>query len=173
AADLRLARAAGQRQGRARVLGATLGIVIVAILGLGFVYAQPPAALSSATPVILSNGAVRIPLASFQGETLRRFVVQIDGHPVRFIAVPVDQQGHIATAFDACVICGPRGYYQEGKGIFCLHCGSVINPASIGRQGGCNPIPLNSRVEGGDLVLGAADLKAGVSTFATAAAPRM
>jgi FTR1 family protein len=172
-ADLRLARAAGQRQGRARALGATLGIAIVAVLVLGFVYAQPPAALSSATPVEVSNGAVRIPLSSFKGETLRRFVAQIDGHPVRFIAVPVDQQGHIATAFDACVICGPKGYYQEGKGIFCLHCGSVINPASIGRSGGCNPIPLASRVEGGDLVLTAADLQAGVATFATAAAPRM
>ena len=173
AADIRLARAAGQRQGRARALGATLGIAIVAVLVLGFVYAQPPAVLSSATPVTVTNGVVRIPLSSFKGEKLERFVVQIDGHPVRFIAVPVDKQGHIATAFDACVICGPRGYYQEGNGIFCLHCGSVINPASIGRSGGCNPIPLHSRVEGGNLVLTAADLGAGVSTFATAAAPRM
>jgi FTR1 family protein len=173
-ADARLARAAGQRQGRARAIGATLGIAIAAVLVLGFVYSQPPAALSSATAVALDGGAVRIPLSSFQGETLRRFVTQIDGQPVRFIAVPVDKEGHIATAFDACVICGPRGYYQEGKGIFCLHCGSVINPASIGRSGGCNPIPLKSRVEGGNLVLTAADLQAGVATFApTAPAPRM
>jgi len=173
AADLRLARAAGRRQGRARVLGATLGIAIVAVLGFGFVYAQPPAALSSATPVTVAGGVVRIPLSSFKGEKLERFVVQIDGHPVRFIAVPVDRQGHIATAFDACLICGPHGYYQEKGGIFCLHCGSVINPASVGRQGGCNPIPLNSRVEGRDLVLAASDLQAGVSTFAPAAAHRM
>jgi high-affinity iron transporter len=173
-ANSRLARASGQRQGRARALGATLGIAIVAVLILGFVYSQPPAALSSATPVEVSGGAVRIPLSSFKGETLRRFVTRIDGHPVRFIAVPVDKEGHIATAFDACLICGPRGYYQEGKGIFCLHCGSVINPASIGRAGGCNPIPLNSRVESGNLVLTTADLQAGVATFSpTSAAPRM
>jgi high-affinity iron transporter len=175
-ADLRLARAAGRRQGRARAWGATLGIAILAILGLGFVYAQPPASLSAATPVEVtggSGGVVRIPLASFHGQKLERFVVQIDGRPVRFIAVPVDSQGHIATAFDACLICGARGYYQEGSGIFCLHCGSVINPASIGRAGGCNPIPLASRVEGRDLVLAAADLAKGVSTFATGSAPRM
>src|SRR5262249_8314882 len=67
----------------------------------------------------------------------------------------------------------PRGYYQEGKGIFCLHCGSVINPASIGRSGGCNPIPLGSRVLGGDLVLSAADLRAGVGTLSSTAAPRL
>src|SRR5882724_6050117 len=168
AADLRLARA--------RAWGVTLGIVILAILGLGFVYAQPPASLSSATPVTViggSNGVVRIPLTSFHGQKLERFVVQIEGKPVRFIAVPVDSQGHIATAFDACLICGPRGYYQGGNGIFCLHCGSVINPASIGREGGCNPIPLASRVEGRDLVLAAADLAKGVATFAAAPAPRM
>ena len=124
-------------------------------------------------PVDITAGFVRIPLTTFHGEKLERFVVSIDGRPVRFIAVPVDKQGHIATAFDACVICGPHGYYQEGQGLFCLHCGSVINPASVGRSGGCNPIPLNSRVEGGNLVLSANDLKAGVSTFASTAAPRM
>jgi len=175
-ADRRLARAAGRRQGRSRAWGATLGIAILAILGLGFVYSQPPASLSSATPVAViggSGGVVRIPLTSFHGKKLERFVVQIEGKPVRFIAVPVDSQGHIATAFDACLICGPRGYYQEGNGIFCLHCGSVINPASIGREGGCNPIPLASRVEGRDLVLSAADLAKGATTFATVAAPRM
>jgi high-affinity iron transporter len=172
-ADLRLARAAGQRQGRARVLGATLGIAILALLGFQFVYAQTPVTLSPATPVEMSGGVVRIPLSSFHGQKLERFVVEIDGHPVRFIAVPVDSQGNIATAFDACVICGPRGYYQDSGGLFCLHCASVINPASIGRSGGCNPIPLASHVEGKDLVLAAADLAAGARTFATATAPGM
>src|SRR5262249_30023633 len=98
-ADRRLARAAGRQQGRARALGATLGLAILAVLGLDFVYAQPPATLSAATPVTVTGGVVRIPLASFHGQTLQRFVVQIEGRPVRFIAVPVDAQGHIATAF--------------------------------------------------------------------------
>ena len=50
-AAARLERAGSQRQARARVLGATLGVVILAALGLGFVYSQPPAALSAATAV--------------------------------------------------------------------------------------------------------------------------
>ncbi|HXO19370.1 MAG TPA: FTR1 family protein, partial [Thermoanaerobaculia bacterium] len=44
AAAGRLERAAERRQGRARVLGGTLGIAILAALGLGFVYSRPPAA---------------------------------------------------------------------------------------------------------------------------------
>jgi high-affinity iron transporter len=169
AAAARLERAAERRQGRARVLAGTLGIAVVAMLGLGWVYSRPPATLSPATPVAPgADGAVRIPLASFKGQALRRFVVTLGGQTVRFIAVPVDAQGHIATAFDACLVCGPRGYYQEGGNIVCLHCGSLIYPPSIGRQGGCNPIPLASRVEAGDLVLAAADLAAGGRHFAAA-----
>ena len=168
-AAARLERAAERRQGRARMLGGSLGIAILAALGLGFVYSRPPASLSPATPVAAgADGAVRIPLASFHGQALRRFVSTIGGRPVRFIAVPIDAQGHIATAFDACLICGARGYYQEGGNVVCLHCGSLIYPPSIGRTGGCNPVPLPSHVEGGSLVLAAADLAAGGRYFGAA-----
>jgi high-affinity iron transporter len=169
-AAARLERAGSQRQARARTLGATLGLIILAGLGLGFVYAQPPAALSPATPVSVGpGGAVRIPLSTFQGTKMERFQVTVEGRPVRFIVIPVEAGGPFATAFDACMICGPRGYYQEGPNITCLHCGSAIYPPSIGQPGGCNPIPLASRVEGGDLVLSGADLAAGGAHFGSGA----
>ncbi len=172
-AAARLEKAGSRRQGRARVLGATLGLIIVAALGLGFVYTQPPAVLSAATAVeVGGDGAVRIPLSTFQGTKLHRFQATVDGRPVRFIALPVEpveKGGRIATAFDACVICGPRGYYQEGPNITCLHCGSAVYPPSIGQPGGCNPVPLASRVEGGNLVLTAVDLSAGAHLFVPAA----
>jgi uncharacterized membrane protein len=166
-AAARLERAGSRRQARARVLGASLGVVILAALGLGFVYAQPPAALSPATPVAVSaDGKVHIPLASFEGTKLRRFQATIDGRAVRFIAIPIEKGGPIATAFDACLICGARGYYQEGPNVVCLHCASVVYPPSIGQAGGCNPVPLPSRVQGPDLVLAAADLAHGGHLFA-------
>ncbi|HYO14685.1 MAG TPA: DUF2318 domain-containing protein, partial [Thermoanaerobaculia bacterium] len=133
----------------------------------GFVYAQPPAALSPATPVDRgADGAVRIPLSTFRGTVLQRFAVTIDGTPVRFFAIPVEEGGEIATAFDACEICGTRGYWQDGLSVTCLHCGSAIYPPSIGQKGGCNPIPLPSRVEGDALVLSGSDLAAGAAIFA-------
>jgi high-affinity iron transporter len=169
-AAARLERAGSRRQARARVLGSAMGVVILAALGLGFVYAQPPAALSPATPVeVGADGKVRIPLATFQGTALRRFQVTIGGRPVRFFAVPIEAGGPIATAFDACVICGPRGYYQDGPNVTCLHCGSAIYPPSIGQAGGCNPVPLPARTEGNQLVLAADDLAAGGRLFTSAA----
>jgi uncharacterized membrane protein len=95
--------------------------------------------------------------------------VTIEGVGVRFIAVPIDEKAaEIATAFDACDICGAKGYFQDGTSITCLHCHSAIYPPSIGQRGGCNPAPLPSRREGGDLVIAASDLAAGAPRFAEA-----
>jgi high-affinity iron transporter len=165
-AAARLEKAGSRSQSRSRVLGATLGLIILAALGLGFIYSRPPAALSAATPVTAgADGKVRIPLATFQGTALRRFQTAVAGQTVRFFAIPIAKGGPIATAFDACLLCGPRGYYQESGNVICLHCGSVIYPPSIGQTGGCNPVPLTSKVEAGDLVLTAADLAAGSHLF--------
>jgi FTR1 family protein len=186
AAAARLERAVAERQARARVWGGSLGVAILAALGLGFVYSRPPATLSPATPVAVgADGMVRLPVADFRGTALRRYVVTLGtvgtlgraggggdrsrSAAVRFIAVPLDDPSKpgaaIATAFDACEICGAKGYYQEGGNVTCLHCGSTIYPPSIGQHGGCNPIPLPSRRQGGELLLRAADLAAGAPLF--------
>jgi high-affinity iron transporter len=180
AAAARLERAAAERQARARVWGGSLGVAILAALGLGFVYSRPPATLSPATPVAVGgDGLVRLAVADFHGTALRRYVVTLGTlgtgrATVRFIAVPLDDPGKpgaaIATAFDACEICGAKGYYQEGGNVTCLHCGSTIYPPSIGQHGGCNPIPLPSRRQGGELLLRAADLAAGAPLFDPSAA---
>jgi high-affinity iron transporter len=169
-AAARLARARDDRQARARVWAGALGVTILVALGIGFVYSRPPAELSPATPLTAdAGGMVRVPIGSFSGTALRRFVVTIGGTPVRFIAVPLDDPRKpatvIATAFDACEICGAKGYYQEGGNVTCLHCGSTIYPPTIGQRGGCNPIPLPSRRQGDQLALRAADLAAGVALF--------
>ena len=171
-AAARLEKAEGRSQTRARTVGALLGFAILAVVGLGFVYAQPPASLSPASPAeVGADGQVRIPLSMFQGSTaLQRFSSTVGGKPVRFIAIPIEEGGEIATAFDACLICGPQGYYQEGPSVTCLHCGSAIYTPSIGQAGGCNPVPLPSRVEGDQLVLAASDLGRGAELFQTAGA---
>ena len=54
-----------------------------------------------------------------------------------------------------------QGYYQKGTNVICKNCGSAIFVPTIGHAGGCNPIPLESRVEGDQLVIPAAKLLAG------------
>ncbi|HXU45981.1 MAG TPA: Fe-S-containing protein, partial [Thermoanaerobaculia bacterium] len=113
-AERRLERATERRQGRARVFAGALGLAILAVLGLGFVYSEKPVALSRATPLAVTDGAVRIPLSALADTKLHRYSAEIAGASVRFIAIQV-KPGDVATAFDACLICGPKGYYQDGS----------------------------------------------------------
>jgi FTR1 family protein len=172
AADRRLERAAEQLQVRSRRWAGVLGLVILAVLGLGWVYSAKPKALSAATPLEVVGGQVSLPLAELADSKLHRYQVEIGGRSIRFIAIQV-APGEVAAAFDACLICGPHGYYQEGSNIVCLHCGSAVYPPTIGQPGGCNPIPLASKSVGGQLVIAASDLAQSSAFPAAGGMPNM
>src|SRR5205807_10569165 len=42
---------------------------------------------------------------------------------------------------------------QDGQNVVCRHCASAIFIPSIGDQGGCNPISVPARLDGGYIVL--------------------
>lgn len=138
--------------------------VFILLITAEFIYTRQATALSTPTPVAFDNGAVRIPVASVSDGNLHRFALQDDGVSVRFIVIEKPDHA-LATAFDACEICGTQGYYQKGPEVICRNCGSDIVIATIGTRGGCNPIPLKSRVEGSTLVIDEAALEPGVKTF--------
>lgn len=164
-ADERLRRLDARRQGRVRAMAGTLGIAILALLGLGFTYTNT-AEETPVEPVTLAgDGTVRLPLAELGENELHRYRVEVDGQPVRFIAMRLGD-GEVVAAFDACVICGAKGYSQKGGEVLCLHCASAIFPPSIGRPGGCNPIPLEFRTEGQELVVAAGGLAEAADLFA-------
>ncbi|HVS03852.1 MAG TPA: Fe-S-containing protein [Thermoanaerobaculia bacterium] len=163
-AEARLRRHQDRRQRHSRLLAGAVGLGVMSLLGMSFAYSQQPQQLSPAEPVALSAGAVRIPLARIAGGGLHRFTAEVDGRQARFIALEI-APGEVVAAFDACVICGPRGYYQAGSEVVCMHCSSAIYPPSIGQPGGCNPVPLEFRVEGDDLVIAAASLAPGTALF--------
>jgi uncharacterized membrane protein len=163
-AEQRLRLLEARRLTRTRAFLGTLGIVILALLGLGFTYANR----AEETPVealeLAADGAVRLPLARLGEGELHRYAVEVDGRPVRFIAMRLGS-GEVVAGFDACVICGPEGYTQQGAEVVCLHCSSAIYPPTIGRPGGCNPVPLEFEVAGSELVVTAAGLEAAAALF--------
>ena len=164
AAARRLARLDERRQKRNRAFAGSVGIAILALLGLGFTYGQT----APTTPVeelSVEGGEVRVPLAALGEGELHRYAVDVGGHPVRFIAMRLGGD-EIVAAFDACIICGAKGYTQEGGEVLCQHCASAILPQTIGRPGGCNPIPLEHSVEGDALVVTTAALGAAADVFA-------
>lgn len=165
AAQVRLRRLEARRQHRTRAFAGTLGIAILALLGLGFTYSNS----AEETPVepiaVGTDGMVRIDLGALPANELHRYSVELDGYPVRFIAMKLGS-GEVVAAYDACVICGAKGYTQEGGEVLCQHCSSAVYPPTIGRPGGCNPIPFEFDVAGDELVVAAAELGAGADVFA-------
>jgi uncharacterized membrane protein len=49
--------------------------------------------------------------------------------------------------------------------VICRNCGAAIYIPSIGESGGCNPIAVKSRVEGGQVIVDVSALSNAVSTI--------
>lgn len=76
--------------------------------------------------------------------------------------------GVIRAAFDACDVCWPagKGYVQQGDQMICRNCGRKFDSVKINEvKGGCNPAPLNRRIEGDRLIIQKADILEGLQYF--------
>jgi FTR1 family protein len=153
-AALRKAQWSARRERLWMTASCVASCAFILMITAEFVYARQSTALSPSVPVALQNGAVRIPMASVSDGILHRFELQDGGVNVRFIVIQKPDHT-LATALDACAICGTQGYYQKGSEVICRNCGSAIVISTIGIKGGCNPIPLKSHVEGAMLVIDA------------------
>lgn len=129
-----------------------------------FIYAKSVNALSPATPVSFSDGAVSIPLAQVSDGDLHRYVARENGTDVRFLLYR-KPDGKVVAVFDACQICGPVGFFKGSNGIVCKNCAAPINSQSVGTPGGCNPVPLKSSATSDAIVIQEADLLSGASMF--------
>jgi uncharacterized membrane protein len=163
-AERRKQMAQARRQQRWQRLAGVAGIAIISFLCLDFVYARGPAVLSPAETVTPQNGAMVLPLARLNDGLLHRFSFGENGKSLRFFVVKIDAE-RLGVAFDACENCGDQGYYQEAGAIFCMNCVAEINPATIGLEGGCNPIPLPHAVQAGSLRIMVDDLREGMKFF--------
>ena len=143
----------------------TFSFVFIAMVTAEFIYTQGVSALSPATEVAFVNGRVSIPLAQVSDGDLHRFQATENGTAIRFWLYQ-KPDGKIATVFDACEICGSRGFYKTANGVACQNCGAPINPQSVGTTGGCNPVPLKATQTADAVILQETDIAAGGRMFA-------
>lgn len=163
-AEQRRQRWEQRRERRWMTATAVTAFVVLVALTAEYVYARGAAELSPATPVEAVGDAVRIPVAAVNDGALHRFLLRHNRTGIRFLVIR-RPDGRLATALDACQICGPQGYYQRGGNVICKNCSAVIYIPSIGLPGGCNPIPVEAHVEGGQLVIPLSELLGGESVF--------
>jgi FTR1 family protein len=163
-AALRKARWTARRERLWMTASCAASCVFILFITAEFIYARESAALSTPQEVTFDHGAVRILVNTVSDGNLHRFLIDDQGVHVRFIVIEKPDRS-IAVALDACAICGTQGYYQKGPEVICKNCGSDIVIATIGTTGGCNPIPVNARVDNGILIVDEAAFEGGTRLF--------
>lgn len=162
----RKARAAVRREWRWFATVACLIVFISFTIGAEAVRAGQKVELSPAEPVHpIGDGSIHVAVDSVDDRNLHRFgYTTADGTVVRFIIIRKSETSY-GVAYDACELCGSAGYYQKGKKIICRKCDVVMNIPTIGFPGGCNPIPLQFKMDNGAIVIQSADLDSHVDIF--------
>ncbi|MDR0807423.1 MAG: Fe-S-containing protein [Enterobacteriaceae bacterium] len=156
---------------RALLIITVLAILIGAAQWYWDQVASQPPRLSEALPVTLQNdGLVHIPLEQVKDGKLHRFVwIADDGKAVRFFVINrYPDKLRLGVVFDACLLCGDQGYVMEGNQVICVACDVRIFIPSIGKAGGCNPVPIDEwNMTNTDLTISKKSLETGLNYFST------
>lgn len=140
---LALARRRRERSLHMGLVSLTALATVAALRDPGSARSAPPPPL--ATLLQASGGSVSIPLRTLGDGRVHRFEASAGPRLVRFLARK-NRDGTYSAAFDACLLCGETYYVEERRGLVCLACDATVNPATLGKGGGCNPIPLRAVV---------------------------
>ena len=127
--------------------------------------ASPPVAAAFSSENSLSQ--VTLPASLFEDGQARHFE-HVSGNLAIKYFILKSSDGVIRAAFDACDVCWPagKGYYQEGDYMVCRNCGRRFASVKVNEvKGGCNPAPLNRRVENGKVIIEVKDILEGIQYF--------
>jgi uncharacterized membrane protein len=159
-AQVRKAKADARR--RVRSCTGLLAGLLAALLSVtvGQSYANRKVELSPPEELPVTQGEIAIPFERVNDGNLHRFVYKAsDGTDVRYIVIRKSGAAY-GVGLDACDVCGATGYYQRKDQVICMLCDVVMNIATIGFPGGCNPVPLKYRASDGGLIIDTKDLEA-------------
>ncbi len=101
-------------------------------------------------PVIADKGIIMIPVKDptmdLMDGRLHKFSLTEQGEEIRLIIIR-KPDNTISVCLDACEICAPEGYGQQGDHVICIFCNTPIPVRTMGEPGGCNPIPLTAATD--------------------------
>ncbi len=121
---------------------------------------------------VRSGEDLRVPVAELGPGKARIFRIEDqEGGPVR-VFVKRQDHGRMVVTFAACRRCDKasrRSRVSDGQ-LICGHCGEPMpileEGATLPKENDCTPVPVQFRIDGGSLVVRAADIEAGRPLFA-------
>ncbi|MCU0562928.1 MAG: DUF2318 domain-containing protein [Desulfobacterales bacterium] len=166
-ADKKAAVLGTSSRGRKPLLAAAAAAVLLAAAAAGYFAFGPTSSLPVATGVAATGDLVAIPVATFDDGKAHYFEHRHGDLTIRYFAIK-SADGVIRAAFDACDVCwrAGKGYAQDGAYLICRNCGMRFHSTQVNDvKGGCNPAPLERRVENGKLLIRVNDIAAGKGYF--------
>ena len=122
--------------------------------------------LSPPEEYTVEGDKILIPLENLEDGHLHRYEYTTkDKVDVRWIVIRKPGASSYGVGLDACNVCGIAGYFERSGQVVCKRCDVVMNINTIGFKGGCNPIPLAYRVDGGNMIIELSDVLDGEVEF--------
>jgi uncharacterized membrane protein len=147
------------------------GIAAVVLLaGASFWYFGAQTSQSQPNPAATAGASgeiVSMPVSTFDDGKVHYFQHKTGDITIRYFVLK-SADGVVRAAFDACDVCWPagKGYAQDGDFMVCRNCGQRFHSTKVNEvKGGCNPAPLERRVENGKLIIRVSDILEGKSYF--------
>lgn len=144
------ARERAFRRRRSVMAAAFALVVFVSWYSVGAGRATASLDLPDPRPLVPESGIVTMDLSGpgfdLMDGGLHKFSVVLEGETVVLLAIR-KPDGKLAVALDACEICPPEGYGRSGGHVVCVFCMTPIPIETLGRPGGCNPIPLKVEIK--------------------------
>lgn len=148
------------------LFGAVLLIAAVVYLMTSRSQGSAPVASPVSSKITATQGTY--PASHFEDGRAQHFQYTADdGITIKYFILK-SSDGVIRAAFDACDVCWPagKGYYQEKDMMVCRNCGRKFASVLVNEvKGGCNPAPLNRKIENGNVVIEIEDILAGKQYF--------
>ncbi|EAH6258919.1 DUF2318 domain-containing protein, partial [Campylobacter coli] len=133
-----------------------------------FMVSSKPLSIDEPTELLPDkNGKFIFDVALLRDNKLHRFAyISEQGKVIRFFLINKreDRDSPVAV-FDACMICGDMGYIKKDGQLICISCNVRIFLPSVGKSGGCNPIPLKYDYDGEKITIDVKDVVAGSNYF--------
>jgi len=83
---------------------------------------------------------------------LHKYLFKQGGREARFFVL-MTPAGQLTVDLDACAICKPDGYGQTEGTVICYYCKTLIPLETVGKPGGCNPVPVPFTEKGDGVVI--------------------
>lgn len=146
-----------------------ISLVIAFCMGLHFdLVSSKPMQIDPPKEVLPNeNGLFVFDVELLRDNNLHRFAfVSNEGKVIRFFLLNKreDRDSPVAV-FDACMLCGDMGYIKRNGELICIACNVRIFLLSVGKEGGCNPIPLPYEFDGEKITIKLEDVIVGTNYF--------